>query len=114
MKKKRNIVRYSITELRALQKKSKTDWERLARMTEAEIEANAASDPDDFTNDPEFWKNAQLVYPVPKDKVSLWLDSDVLKAFKKRGRGYQSMINAVLRAYVMRGPNLKHGKPKHS
>ncbi len=108
MEKKGNMVRYSITELRALQKKSKTNWKKLAAMTPEEIEANAAADPDDFTNDPEFWKNARLVYPVAKDKVSLWLDRDVLEHFKRQGRGYQSLINAVLRAYALR----ENGKAK--
>lgn len=113
MQKKGNIVRYSTSELVKLQKNSKTDWEKLARMTQAEIEANADSDIDDFTNDPEFWKNAKLVYPVPKDKISLRLDRDILKHFKKKGRGYQSLINAILRAYVMRGDPAKPHKAKH-
>jgi uncharacterized protein (DUF4415 family) len=102
MRKKGNIVQYSLAELRELQKKSKTDWKRLARMTPEEIERNAASDIDDFTNDPEFWKNARLVYPVPKDKISLRLDRDILEHFKKKGRGYQSLINAILKAYIVR------------
>ena len=113
MQKKETIARYSITELRALQKKSKTDWKKLARMTDKEVEANASADIDDFTNDPEFWKNAQLVYPVIKDKVSLWLDHDLLQHFKQQGRGYQSRINAILRAYVMREAVKPKKRPRH-
>ena len=113
MEKKGTIVRYSITELRALQKKSKTDWKKLTRMTDKAIEAKAIADIDDFTNDPEFWKNAELVYPVPKDKVSLWVDHDILEHFKKQGRGYQTLINAILRAYVLRDATKTKKKPKH-
>jgi uncharacterized protein (DUF4415 family) len=38
--------------------------------------------------------------PVPpKESVSLRLDADVLAWFKSQGRGYQTRMNAVLRAY---------------
>jgi uncharacterized protein (DUF4415 family) len=35
----------------------------------------------------------------PKSSVSLRIDADVLQWFKARGAGYQTRINAVLRAY---------------
>ena len=35
----------------------------------------------------------------PKASVSLRLDSDVLNWFKSQGRGYQTRMNAVLRAF---------------
>jgi uncharacterized protein (DUF4415 family) len=38
--------------------------------------------------------------PATKKAVSIRLDSDVLSWFRKKGRRYQSRINAVLRAYV--------------
>lgn len=38
--------------------------------------------------------------PVPpKSSVSLRIDSDVLAWFKAKGSGYQTRINAVLRAF---------------
>jgi uncharacterized protein (DUF4415 family) len=38
--------------------------------------------------------------PVPpKESVSLRLDADVLAWFRARGAGYQTRINAVLRAF---------------
>ncbi len=38
--------------------------------------------------------------PVPpRTSVSLRIDADVLEWFKKRGTGYQTRINAVLRAF---------------
>jgi len=35
----------------------------------------------------------------PKSSISLRLDADVLAWFKAHGRGYQTRINAVLRAF---------------
>jgi uncharacterized protein (DUF4415 family) len=35
-----------------------------------------------------------------KQQVTLRLDADVLDWFRARGRGYQTQINALLRAYV--------------
>lgn len=46
------------------------------------------------------WSKAQLVIPEPKIPVSIRLDPDVLNFFKSQGRGYQTRINAVLRAYM--------------
>jgi len=38
--------------------------------------------------------------PRTKRQVTLRLDSDVLDWFKKQGRGYQTRINVLLRAYM--------------
>ena len=35
-----------------------------------------------------------------KEQLTLRLDSDVLDWFKARGRGYQTQINALLRAFM--------------
>jgi uncharacterized protein (DUF4415 family) len=37
--------------------------------------------------------------PVPKASVSLRIDADVLAWFKAQGPGYQTRMNAVLRAF---------------
>jgi uncharacterized protein (DUF4415 family) len=55
--------------------------------------------------DESFWKKAKLVEPETKQAVSLRLDSDILKWFKKQGKGYQSLINAVLKTYVQSKSN---------
>ena len=47
-----------------------------------------------------FWQNAQVVKPIPKTAISIRLDNDVLDWFKTQGKGYQTLINAVLRSYV--------------
>lgn len=49
----------------------------------------------------EFFRNARLVMPAGKRQVTLRIDADVLDWFRAHGKGYQSRMNAVLRAYVM-------------
>jgi uncharacterized protein (DUF4415 family) len=48
-----------------------------------------------------FWKNAQLVMPGEKPKISVHLrvDPDVFDWFKRQGKGHLTRMNAVLRAY---------------
>ena len=44
------------------------------------------------------WKGLK---PLPhKVQISIRLDEDIIEWFKAQGSGYQSRINAVLRAYV--------------
>ena len=50
--------------------------------------------------DSTFFKNAELIIPEPKKSISLRIDSDVLKWFKKKGTGYQTKMNAVLRMFM--------------
>lgn len=39
--------------------------------------------------------------PVPpKEQITLRVDADVLQWFRARGAGYQTQINALLRAYM--------------
>jgi uncharacterized protein (DUF4415 family) len=68
-------------------------------MTDADI---------DLTNSPEITPEMfakavvrQGLKPLPrKAQLTLRLDSDVLAWFKAQGRGYQTRINALLRAYM--------------
>lgn len=49
----------------------------------------------------EFWKNAKLVWPTErKQQLTVRFDADVVSWFRARGKGYQTHMNAVLRAYV--------------
>jgi uncharacterized protein (DUF4415 family) len=84
----------------AMTTESGTDWERLRTMSDAEIHAAAIADPDAQPTDETFWKNAKLTLPKAKETVTIRLDSEVLNWFKGQGKGYQTRINAVLRAYV--------------
>ncbi len=68
-------------------------------MTDAEIRKGIVSDPDARATDVEFWKRAKLVWPSRKAVVTMRLDSDLLAWFRQQ-RGYQTRINAILRAYM--------------
>jgi uncharacterized protein (DUF4415 family) len=80
-------------------RKGKTDWARVASLTDEEIEAAVRSDPDAAPLDVD-WSQAVLVVPPRKKAISIRVDPDVLDYFKKEGAGYQRRINAVLRSYV--------------
>jgi uncharacterized protein (DUF4415 family) len=47
-----------------------------------------------------FFSEARVVHPTPKQPISLRVDEDVLEWFKAQGPRYQSRMNAVLRAYM--------------
>jgi len=49
---------------------------------------------------PDFFRNAKLLDPQPKKQLTVRMDADVIDWFKAQGKGYQSRMNAVLRAYV--------------
>lgn len=92
------ITRVSLKQARKM--KGETDWARLDAMTDEEIEHAAANDPDNPPWTDEDWANARVVWPQGKAPVTLRLDKDIIAWFKQRGRGYQTRINAVLRAFV--------------
>jgi len=58
----------------------------------------------DFSDIPEqgkaFFKRAVLKLPEAKTAVTIRLDRQVLDWFKAKGPGYQTRINALLRAYM--------------
>jgi uncharacterized protein (DUF4415 family) len=80
-----------------------TDWNRLRRMSEADIRKGIESDPDVRPTDEKFWKDAKVVLPRRKKVVTMRLDADLLEWFRQQ-RGYQTRINAILRAYMKANP----------
>ena len=101
MAKKEHIVSYSADELQAMRARgeSKSEWARAAAMTDAEIEAAIAADPDEAGMVVD-WTRASVDMPNPKAVLNMRVDRDVLEFFRRGGRGYQTKINAVLRSYV--------------
>jgi uncharacterized protein (DUF4415 family) len=81
-------------------RRGKTDWAVVDALTDEEIEAAMADDPDwqDFKDVD--WSEAVLV-PPNKKAISIRIDQDVLDYFKREGAFYQRRINAVLRSYVV-------------
>lgn len=80
---------------KAIRTGSKTDWAKLARMKDSEIDASDIPE-----LGPEFFRNAVLRMPKPKKMVSIRLDDEVLNWFKRQGRGYQTKINEILKVYM--------------
>jgi uncharacterized protein (DUF4415 family) len=81
-------------------RKGKTDWAAVDALTDEEIEASIASDPDWAEFKDLDWSDAVLVIPPRKRAISIRVDEDVLDYFKKQGAGYQRRMNAVLRFYM--------------
>ncbi len=77
-------------------RRGKTNLEKLRKLTDEEIDASIAGDPD---WDEEAWSDAVVVV-TRKQPISIRLDEDVLDFFKEQGAGYQKRINAVLRSYM--------------
>jgi uncharacterized protein (DUF4415 family) len=77
----------------------KTDWRRLRSMTDERVHAAIIEDPDAKPTDEVFWEEARVVMPRRKETVTIRLDADLLEWFR-RERGYQTRINAILRAYM--------------
>lgn len=83
---------------RATSPHSLTDWTRVDAMRDEDIDFSdiPAIPPERF---------AQAIVrkglkPVArKSQITLRIDSEVLEWFRARGTGYQSQMNAVLRAY---------------
>lgn len=76
-----------------------TDWERLDALEDEDIDL---SDIPEIS--PEMFARAVvrrgLKEPPRKEQVTIRLDSDVLAWFRAQGKGYQTRINALLRAYM--------------
>jgi uncharacterized protein (DUF4415 family) len=68
-------------------------------MTDEEVHAAIIDDPDAKPTDEAFWKDARVVMPRRKATVTMRLDADLLQWFRSE-RGYQTRINAILRAYM--------------
>jgi uncharacterized protein (DUF4415 family) len=78
----------------------RTDWALLDTQTEEELADAIRADPDDEELEPGWIERAVVLRPAePKERVTMWLDAEVVRWFREQGRGYQTRINAVLRAY---------------
>jgi uncharacterized protein (DUF4415 family) len=93
---KEHITRVSSDEAPRL--KDETDYARLDAMTDDDIAKAVANDPDAPPIDID-WTKASLVLPPGKDVITLRLDRDLLDWLRAQGKGYQTRINQVLRAW---------------
>ncbi|PHS14906.1 MAG: 3-oxoacyl-ACP synthase [Kangiella sp.] len=77
-----------------MKKVSNTDWNKLAKMKDSEIDTSDIAELDD-----DFFKHAVIRVPAKKS-VTMRLDADVLEWYKSQGSGYQTRINKLLRSYM--------------
>ncbi len=76
-------------------------WSEFDNLDDKRIGDAVARDRDAApVGDDDFWKNARVIMPVPKQAISIRIDADVVTFFKIPGPGYQSRMNAVLRSYM--------------
>jgi uncharacterized protein (DUF4415 family) len=80
--------------------KSQTDWTRVNALRDADI----IIDDDSPEMTPEMWaggvwRRGGVPFKPGKTLVSLRIDTEVLEWFRAQGPGYQSHMNALLRAY---------------
>ena len=83
---------------RSSSKTSKTDWSRVRAMTHRDI--SVAEHPEASVKHIVRGIARRGLKPIPpKASISLRLDADVLSWLKSQGPGYQTRINAILRAF---------------
>lgn len=80
-------------------KTSKTDWKRIRAMKDKDIKLSAEH-PEAKVKHIVRGIVRRGLRPVPaKASIALRVDADVLEWFKSQGPGYQTRMNAVLRAF---------------
>ena len=86
-----NIVRYSRDDL---PEDSKTDWNRVAVLTEEELNAAARSDPDapPFMS-AEDWEKTEILAQIP-------IDRETFEYCAKHGGGIHTVIKNAVREYM--------------
>jgi uncharacterized protein (DUF4415 family) len=72
----------------------RTDWSRFNAMQDKDIDCSDIPELDET-----FWKNAVLVQPENKERLTVRFDADMVEWFKNQGRGYQTRMNMVLRSF---------------
>src|SRR5271155_4433019 len=96
----KHVVNYSAEDIKRMTARgeSKTDWSRVKAKSQAEVERLADEEEGPLPVD---WESTvEIGISEPKQAVHIRLDKGVLNWFKAHGPGYQTRINAVLRAFV--------------
>lgn len=78
-----------------IKKRSRTNWAKIDALKNKDINFSDIQE-----QGKAFFKRAMLRLPQSKTAVTIRLDRQVLNWFKGKGPGYQTRINALLRAYM--------------
>jgi uncharacterized protein (DUF4415 family) len=101
MRKKNDTVRYTAKQITAkiARGEDRTNWEKVDKVAGARLETSIRGDVDDIHSEPD-WTQAIVGIPARKDHINIRVDHDVLQWFRSNGKGYQTLMNNVLRAFV--------------
>lgn len=91
-----NITRRTLNDRRT----GRTDWQRIERLSDSEIAAQAVDDKDVAPIVTSDWLDGTELVTPGKRAINIRLDTDILDYFQAAGGRYQTRINQVLRAYV--------------
>ncbi len=78
---------------------------RVDNLKDADIDYSDIPELDD-----QFFTKETITVPQKKDSITLRVDHDVLEFFKHQGKGYQTLITAVLKTYVKA---IQNSREKH-
>jgi len=93
------IVRHTSKDLEEMRRRGedRTDWARVKAIKDKEI----VIDDDAPVPTAEQWAKAVITdRRPPKRNITLRIDPEIIDWFKAKGKGYQTRMNAVLRAYM--------------
>ena len=92
-----NTVSYSAAQLEAMRARGEDQTDVSMSHDEAMRRRHADSEaPQPYAG----WEDTITVgLPEAKEQITLRLDPDMVRWFRARGKGYQTLINAVLRGY---------------
>lgn len=99
----KKTVKYALDATKPLTEKQKAEIKTLSELADKQIDYSDIPPLSD-----ELWKNAKPnpFYKPTKTSTTVRVDSDVLVWLKSQGKGYQTRINAILRAAMMH--EIKH------
>lgn len=92
-------VRFKRGELPPLTDKQQAELDALSRKQDSDIKCDDIAPLDDS-----FWQAAERgrFYRPVKTQASIRIDADILEWLKAPGKGYQTRLNAILRAAMLR------------
>ncbi len=101
MRKKNDTVRYTAKQTKAkiARGEDRTDWDKVDSLTGSKLEASIRADVDEIQGEAD-WMRSIVGIPARKDHINIRVDHDVLEWFRSNGKGYQTLMNNVLRAFV--------------
>lgn len=78
-----------------LKKPLETDWERVSKMADEEIDTSDIPPLDET-----FFADARVRVPGRKVSVTLDVDAEVIEWFRAQGEDFQNRVNAALKLYA--------------